>query len=160
MLQAAYTRKGPSLRQSANILLMCSLLGSIHAQGSPNAVESRTLVQATSSWDGTPYRSYPSGNPQLTILRITIPPHTALEWHSHPVPSAGYILAGELTVETKAGKSKVFHAGDAVAESVNVVHRGISGNEPTVLIVFYAGTPSLPLVRSFESAPNGAPSAR
>jgi quercetin dioxygenase-like cupin family protein len=139
---------------------MCSLLGSLHAQGSPNAVESQTLIHATSSWDGTPYRSYPRDKPQLTILKITIPPHTALEWHSHPVPSAGYILAGQLTVETKAGKSKVFHAGDAIAESVNVVHRGISGNEPTVLIVFYAGTPSLPLARPVGRAPNGVTSAR
>lgn len=144
------------MRQSAHILLMGLLLGSIHAQGLPNVVESRTLLQATSSWDGTPYRSYTRDNPQLAILKITIPPHTALEWHSHPVPSAGYILAGELTVETKGGKSKVFRAGDAIAETVNIVHRGTSGSEPTVLIVFYAGTPSLPLARPDGSALNGA----
>lgn len=160
MLEAATPGKGPSLRQLENIMLICSLLGALHARGLPNAMESKTLIQAKSSWDGTLYRSYPRDNPQLAILKITIPPHTSLEWHSHPVPSAGYILAGQLTVETKAGKSKVFHAGDAIAESVNVVHRGTSGNEPTVLIVFYAGTPSLPLARTVGSAPHGATSVR
>lgn len=139
---------------------MCSLLGTAHAQSSPHAVKSETLLQATSSWDGSPYRSYPRDSPQLSILKITIRPHTVLEWHSHPVPSAGYILSGELTVETKSGKSSEFHAGDAIAESVNVVHRGTSGNEPTVLIVFYAGIPSLALAQPVEGAPNGATSAR
>jgi hypothetical protein len=33
------------------------------------------------------YQSYPTGKPQLTVLRITIPPNTALHWHHHPVIS-------------------------------------------------------------------------
>ncbi len=38
-----------------------------------------------------------------------------------------------------------FVAGQAVTETVNSVHRGITGTEPTVLIVFYPGAPGLPL---------------
>jgi len=38
-----------------------------------------------------------------------------------------------------------FVAGQAVKETVNSVYRGITGAEPTVLIVFYPGTPGLPL---------------
>lgn len=139
---------------------MCSLVCVAYAQGSPHAVVSETLLQATSSWDGSPYQSYQGAKPQLSILKITIPQRTSLEWHSHPVPSAGYILSGELTVETKGGKSRVFHAGDAIAETVNIVHRGTSGSQPTVLIVFYAGTPALPLTQPEGSALKGATSGR
>lgn len=38
----------------------------------------------------------------------------------------------------KDGKKQHFAAGQAVAETVDTFHRGITGNEPVVLIVFYA----------------------
>jgi hypothetical protein len=49
------------------------------------------VLQTTQSWDNSPYTSYPAGQPQLTVLRITIPPNTALPWHHHPVISVGYV---------------------------------------------------------------------
>ena len=73
-------------------------------------------------------------------------PHTELEWHSHPMPSAAYIVGGELTLERKKdGKKQRFTAGHAVSETVDTCHRGVAGNEPVVLIVFYAGSPGMPL---------------
>ncbi len=108
-------------------------------------IQTEILIQSTSSWDGTPYVSYPAGRPQITILKITIAPHTTLKWHSHPLPNAGYILSGELTIEREDGTKEHFVAGQAVTETVNSVHRGITGAERTVLIVFYPGTPGLPL---------------
>ena len=65
--------------------------------------------------------------------------------HSHPIPSAGYILSGELTIEKKDGTEKHFVAGQAVSETVDSIHRGITGAEPLVVIVFYPGTPGLPV---------------
>jgi quercetin dioxygenase-like cupin family protein len=106
-----------------------------------------TLVQSTSSWDGTPYERYPAGKPQLTILKVTIAPHTTMKWHSHPLPNAGYILSGALTIERIDGMMQHFVAGQAITETVDSVHRGINGAEPTVLIVFYPGVPGLPLSR-------------
>ena len=53
----------------------------------------------TRSWDGTPYAAYPSAQPQVTVLKITVPPHTALAWHQHPMISAAYVLSGQLMVE-------------------------------------------------------------
>ena len=41
-------------------------------------------------------------------------------------------------------KTLVVHEGQAVAESVDVVHRGESGDKPTVLLITYAGTPGVP----------------
>jgi quercetin dioxygenase-like cupin family protein len=104
-----------------------------------------TLVETTAAWDGTPYNAYPSGQPEITVLKITIAPHSALKWHTHPIPNAAYILSGELTVEKKDGTQKHFVAGQVVTETVDTIHRGITGNNATVLIVFYPGTPGKPL---------------
>ena len=110
------------------------------------AVQSDTLLQTGSSWDGEPYKSYPSGQPELSILKITLAPHTELEWHSHPIPNAAYIMSGDLTLERKRdGKKQHFSAGQAVSETVDTFHRGRAGNEPVVLIVFYAGSAGVPL---------------
>ena len=110
-----------------------------------SAIDIQTLIQANSAWDETPYTRYPDGRPRLTVLRITIAPHTALEWHSHPMPSAGYVLSGELTIEERSGSKKHFVAGQAISETVNRIHRGVTGEAPVVLIVFYAGAYGLPL---------------
>src|SRR5215472_12490070 len=109
------------------------------------AMLSQTLLRTGSSWNGEPYKYYPSGQPELTILRITLAPHTELEWHSHPMPNAAYIVSGELTLERKKdGKKKRFTAGQAVSETVDTLHRGMAGNETVVPIVFYAGSPGVP----------------
>jgi quercetin dioxygenase-like cupin family protein len=109
------------------------------------AAHSEILLQADSSWNGQPYTQYPKGRPQLTMLKLTIAPHTNLPWHTHPFPNAGYVLSGTLTVHDKiSGKTKVFHQGEAFAETVNDIHRGETGDEPVVLLVTYSGTPGVP----------------
>jgi quercetin dioxygenase-like cupin family protein len=112
------------------------------------AVQSETLLRTGSSWDGEPYKSYPSGHPELSVLKITLAPNTELDWHSHPIPNAAYIVSGELTLERKKdGKKQHFSPGEAVSETVDTLHRGVAGNEPVVLIVFYAGSPGVPLTQ-------------
>ena len=104
------------------------------------------LLQTTQSWDGKKYPGYPAGQPQITVLKITIPPHTALHWHRHPMISVAYVLSGHLTLEKKETRErKVFHSGDALAETLQTTHRGFTTNEPVQLIVFYAGRVGLPL---------------
>ena len=112
---------------------------------SQSAIGIETLVQSTSAWDATPYTRYPNGQPLLSVLRITMPPHTTLEWHSHPMPNAGYVLSGELTLEERDGVRKHFVAGQAITETVDRIHRGVTGEAHVILIVFYAGAPGLPL---------------
>lgn len=103
------------------------------------------LLQQQQSWNGKPYTAYPTGQPQLTMIKLTIAPHTVLPWHTHPFPNAGYVLSGTLTLHDRAsGKSHVFHQGEAFAESVDDEHRGESGDTPTVLLITYAGTPGVP----------------
>lgn len=118
------------------------------AENAQPAVRCEILLRSSSSWDGEPYKSYPPGQPELSVLKIILQPHKKGEWHSHPMPNAVYILAGELTLERKKdGKKQHFTAGQAVSETVDTFHRGESGNEPGVLIVFYAGSPGMPLTR-------------
>jgi quercetin dioxygenase-like cupin family protein len=103
------------------------------------------LLQADQSWNGKAYTHYPTGQPQLTMLKLTIAPHTALPWHTHPFPNAVYVLSGTLTLHDRdTGMTKVFHQGEAFAESVDDVHRGESGDEPAVLLITYAGTVGVP----------------
>jgi quercetin dioxygenase-like cupin family protein len=123
-------------------------LGSFPAQAKEATVataEKEVLVQSDHSWDGTKYKKYPSGPPELTMLKITIAPHSALPWHTHPVPNAGYVLSGDLTIhDQESGKSVTYHAGQAFAESMDRVHRGESGDTPVVLLVTYSGTAGTP----------------
>ena len=126
-------------------LLASSLPTYAAADNASSPIKTETLIQSTSAWDGTPYKAYPTGQPQITILKITIAPHTTMKWHTHPIPEAGYVLSGEFTIETKDGSKKHFVAGQAVAETIDSVHRGVTGAEPVVLIVFYSGTPGQPL---------------
>jgi quercetin dioxygenase-like cupin family protein len=115
-----------------------------HAQKEATA-QREILLQADESWNGTKYKHYPTGTPQLTVLELTIAAHTALPWHTHPFPNAGYILSGQITIQDReSGKTKTFHAGQAFAETVDDVHRGVSGDTPTVLIVTYAGVAGTP----------------
>src|SRR5215469_1097846 len=117
-------------------------------ENSQRAVRSETLLRTGSSWDGEPYKSYPAGQPELSILKITLAPHTELEWHSHPMPNAAYIVCGELTLERKKdGKKQRFAAGQALSETVDTLHRGVTGDEPVVLIVFYAGNSGTPVTQ-------------
>src|SRR5271170_1542335 len=118
------------------------------AQTSANSVASghrEILLQATEAWNGKPYTHYPTGQPQLTTIKLTIAPHTVLPWHSHPFPNAVYVLSGTLTLHDRdSGKTRVLHQGEAAAESVDAVHRGETGDEPAVLLITYAGTPGVP----------------
>lgn len=105
-----------------------------------------TLLQAEQAWNGAAYTRYPAGRPQLTMIKLTVAPHSALPWHSHPVPNAGYILSGSLTVQERAsGKSITLQAGQAFAKMVQDIHRGMNnGDVPAVILITYAGAQGVP----------------
>jgi len=132
------------------LLAMISLGGCVTAQTSSmsgaSGVESTVLLKSSSAWDGVSYDAYPAGVPELTVLNIKIPANTALKWHEHPMPNAAYVVSGHLTVETlESGQSIQLKPGDVLPEMVNRQHRGVTGKTAVELIVFYAGTPGMPL---------------
>jgi len=130
----------------ATAALACLCLAGCNHATTKSTIESQILLKTTASWDGTPYTSYPRGQPELTLIKLHIPAHTVLNWHTHPVPNAAYILSGELTVETRKPDQKSrLKQGDTVAETVGIIHRGTTGAQAVDLLVFYAGVPMLPL---------------
>ncbi len=100
----------------------------------------KELIKTTQSWDGKGLPAYPQGQPEITILRITVPAGTRLHTHSHPVINAGVLISGQLTVVTTDGKTLHLKAGDPIVEVVNTLHYGINeGKVPAEIVVFYAG---------------------
>ena len=55
-----------------------------------------------------------------------------------------YVLKGELEVETKEGKKMLIKEGESAVEVMRTVHRGHGINGPVEIIVFYAGSTSIP----------------
>ena len=139
-----------SKRRSTRVLAAIAGISFVPAlaQNQSNHADSghRDLVlETTKSWNGTAYTHYPTGQPELTTIKLTLAPHTALPWHTHPFPNSVYVLSGTLTLRDRDdGKTLVVHQGQAVGESVDIVHRGESGDEPTVLLITYAGTAGAP----------------
>jgi quercetin dioxygenase-like cupin family protein len=127
-------------------LLLASSVQAVETPSKTSPIKSEILLKTESSWDGVPYQSYPNGAPELTTVKISIPPHTVLPWHTHPMPNVAYVLSGELTVEKKAnGQTKLLKTGDVLSEMVNQEHRGFTGDDGVVLLVFYAGVKDMPL---------------
>jgi quercetin dioxygenase-like cupin family protein len=135
-------------RIALTVIIAAASLSNAYAQAGADkvaAAQREVLLQADHSWNGDAYTHYPTGRPELTMLKLTIAAHSNLPWHTHPFPNAAYVLSGTLTVHDKiSGKTKVFHQGEAFAESVDDIHRGETGDEPVVLLVTYSGTPGVP----------------
>ena len=104
------------------------------------------LIQDSNSWDHKMLPAYPNGEPEVTILKITIPAGAKLPLHHHPVINAGVLLSGELTVFAADGKTNTLKAGDALIELVNTEHYGQNtGDTDAQIIVFYAGIKGEPI---------------
>ena len=77
-----------------------------------DSISFKELVRTSKSWDGKSLVQYPQGQPEITILRISIPAGARLETHRHPVINAGVLVSGQLTVKTTDGKVLRLKAGD------------------------------------------------
>jgi quercetin dioxygenase-like cupin family protein len=109
-------------------------------------IDIETLAKTSSSWNNQPLPCYPEGVPEITILRIHIPPGAELSLHKHPVINAGVLLAGELTVITEDNDLLCLKSGDAIVEVVDKWHYGRNmGEETAEIIVFYAGIQDSPV---------------
>lgn len=98
------------------------------------------LLQTTTTAAGQPI-AYPKvDDPQVTAVRVEIPPGAETGWHRHPFPCYGYILSGELVVEMEGGRTEQLKAGQALVEVVNMLHNGRNaGTEPVTLVMFVTG---------------------
>lgn len=111
-------------------------------------VKSEVLLQSSKSWNNQQMPAYLKGIPQCTILKITVPPHTQLPKHIHPMMNAGVVVKGELHVVDCEGNEITLHEGDPVLECVDKLHYGENlTDEDTVLYMFYAGVVGMDLSR-------------
>lgn len=123
--------------------------------GTARGVRVETLARSTQDWSGAPLPPYPAGQPQVTVLRISVPPGVRLDTHHHPVINAAVLLQGRLKVVMEDGRSRVLESGDALVEVVNRIHHGESlGPQPALIVVVYAGVEGLP-----TTVRDGAPAA-
>lgn len=112
----------------------------------PTHVTKQVLAAGSKAWDGSPLPNYPANYPAIIIARITLPPHSSLEPHIHPVINAGMVISGTLTVTSADGVTQEFGPGQAIIEMVGKPHYGQNlGDEPVDLVMFYAAVPGAPL---------------
>ena len=110
------------------------------------SIQVETLVKTTQSWNESPLPNYKPEHPEITALRISIPPHTKLPVHRHPVINAGILLKGSLTVISEAGDTLHMNAGDPIVEMVNQWHHGENNGDDTAeIVVFYSGNVGVPV---------------
>ena len=115
-------------------------------------VKVETLAKSSFEWDGDLLPNYPKSQPEITVLKITIPPGTTLPMHTHPIINAAVILQGTLEVKLPNGTSRTFNEGEALIEVVNTAHYGKTvGNESVVVLVVYAGTKDSPTTVLLEN---------
>ena len=128
-------------------ILLFPLLSNLAFAANEGGVETiEVVVQTTSSWDGEDLPAYNEGTPEVTILRVVIPPGQQVAIHKHSLINAAYVESGQLSLEIEGGQKKVVNAGEAIVKVIEKWHGGFSsGDEPAVLIVFYAGIEGQPL---------------
>lgn len=133
----------------ALLLLGGSLLLSVPpalADGEPTGAKVRTLVKSSEAWNGTRLPAYPKGEPEITVLHITIPPGLKLPMHHHPEINAGMLIRGQLLVIGEGGARLQLKAGDGIIEMVDQPHYGTNnGTEPAEIAMVYAGTTGKPI---------------
>jgi quercetin dioxygenase-like cupin family protein len=101
------------------------------------------LLSTTTTWEGEQI-VYPEGEAQITSVLLKIAEGEVTPFHCHPVPTLGYILKGRIEVETQSGESSVFREGESVVEVLGTLHRGKALGGPVEIVVFYAGSTSVP----------------
>ncbi len=83
-----------------------------------------TLISASQTITGEKI-AYPVSQPaKVTAVVLTLQPGEETGWHTHGVPTFGYVLDGEVTVDYGDQGRRTYHAGEAVLEAMSIGHNG------------------------------------
>ena len=161
-----FTKNGEKMIKISRIMIcfvVAGIMFSVHARAEnyevgsvvaaeESKIETEVLAKTSNSWNGAVLPEYASGQSEVTILRIKIPPGVKLPLHIHPVINAGVLLKGELTVITDSGDRLDLKEGEAIVEVVDTWHYGYNEGEDTAeIVVFYAGAEGLPVTECYDS---------
>jgi quercetin dioxygenase-like cupin family protein len=85
--------------------------------------------------------TYPDfADPEVTMLKITIPPGKSTGWHKHSIPVFAYVVKGTLTVELEDHREIKFKEESTFAEMRDTYHNGTNKEDSDlVLIAIYMG---------------------
>ena len=90
-------------------------------QTSVEPVVVETLISASKSWNGDSF-SYPRGQAEMKLEKITAQPAFKTPLHLHPQPGIIYVQKGTLYCETSDGQSLTLGAGESFASSQDTAH--------------------------------------
>ncbi len=146
------------LGSSALVLTLAPALRADETLAATQSAKVEVLEKSTLSWNDSTLPNYAQGQPELSVVRVTIPEGGALPMHEHPFATAGVLLQGELEVHTPEGKSRRIMAGEGLIELVNQPHYGANvGQGPAVILVVYAGIEGQPVTVLVDGSAAGEP---
>lgn len=129
---------------SLGVAVLCFVLGFAAAQmvrARDIGVHAEKILVTSHSVVGEVIR-YPHNGPhpqgkraQITAQVITLMPGQDTPWHSHPMPTFGYIIDGEIEVDYGAKGQKTFRQGEALMEAMAHVHRGRNVSDKPVRVL-------------------------
>ena len=115
------------------------------AEGYKPAIQVTPLLRSSVTSADQPVVYPKTDKPEVTAVRVVIPPGAETGWPRHPFPCYGYILRGALVVEMEGRAPHRLRAGEALIESVDVLHNGRNeGAEPVELVMFVTGEKNRP----------------
>ncbi|MCO1336247.1 cupin domain-containing protein, partial [Microbulbifer sp. OS29] len=128
-------------------------------QENMRGVKFETLVSSTKDWAGDTLSQAPAGQPELSIVRVTIAPGARLPTHKHPVLNSVYVAKGSLKVTlADRGETLTLSEGKAYIEVTDKWHFGRNeGDEPATLIIFYSGVKGVPTTIFQKETETSAP---
>jgi quercetin dioxygenase-like cupin family protein len=103
------------------------------------------LLASSETILGEPIR-YPTRTPAKIVAAVVVlAPGQQTGWHTHGVPTFGYILEGERTVDYGERGVHVYRAGDALLEALDVPHDGRNtGTGPMRILAVFMSADGLP----------------
>jgi len=111
-----------------------------------SATGNKILLRTDTSWNGAPIQPQTIAHPEVTLVRIKIPPKKSLPIHQHTMINVAYVVSGTLCVKTESGKTIILKKGDSINEVVDTWHHGENiGDDEVELLVFYVGEKGTPL---------------
>lgn len=129
------------------------VVGGLSLWGMAHAATITPLLKTETSWDGGPI-VYPSGDAEVTSVRLHVKESDTATFHCHPIPGLGHIVKGTIEVETIDGKKILLHEGQSIVEVMRTVHRSRAVGGPAEAILFFAGAKGVPVTVLPEDDPD------
>ena len=120
-------------------------LATARDMGAPQAPTVETILAVSRSVLDEPIY-YPKKSPALITAKVvTLQPGQETSWHTHPIPTFGYILEGEIEVDYGAKGSKTYGQGQALMEAMAHAHQGRNvSTRPVRVLAVSMGAAGLP----------------